>query len=78
MQVVDIEENVWSHLYGLKGKIDVTANLHVRNCKLNKIDKVLLPIEIKTGRDNVSMEHRIQVSFCFSVIFSFLFYYNIK
>ena len=78
MQVVDIEENVWSHLYGLKGKIDVTANLHVRNCKSNKIDKVLLPIEVKTGRDNVSMEHRIQASFCFSVILSHCCNYNIK
>ena len=62
LQVADIEENCWSPRYGLKGKIDVTGKFRVRSCDgSNEMRKLLIPVEVKTGRDSHSMEHIIQV-----------------
>ncbi|KAI4500290.1 hypothetical protein M0802_004707 [Mischocyttarus mexicanus] len=54
-EVHDIEENIWLPKLGLKGKIDITAEV-----KLHSRKKVM-PIEIKTGRPSFSIEHRGQV-----------------
>ncbi|KAF5272783.1 hypothetical protein FQA39_LY07810 [Lamprigera yunnana] len=51
--VEDIEENIWCHHLGVKGKVDIT----VRN------DEIIIPLEVKTGRATVSLEHRGQVIF---------------
>ncbi|CAK8687740.1 unnamed protein product [Clavelina lepadiformis] len=61
-QVMDIEENVWSPRYGLKGKIDVTGRFKIRESRTNDDVEVILPVEIKTGRASHSMEHHIQVA----------------
>lgn len=49
--VEDIEENIWCTELGLKGKIDITV----------KSNSVVMPLELKTGRASVSLEHRGQV-----------------
>ncbi|KAB0792512.1 hypothetical protein PPYR_14471 [Photinus pyralis] len=51
--ILDIEENVWCHELGLKGKVDVTVGTETS----------VMPLEIKTGRATVSLEHRGQVMF---------------
>lgn len=47
----DIEENLWCPELGMKGKIDVTVHS----------DTDIMPLELKTGRATVSLEHRGQV-----------------
>jgi len=62
LQVEDIEENVWSPRYGLKGKIDVTGSFLIKEKATSSQSRSVLPLEIKTGKDSNSMEHHIQVS----------------
>ncbi|KAH3669280.1 hypothetical protein OGAPHI_001401 [Ogataea philodendri] len=47
--VLDIEENIWSPMFGLKGLIDV-----VIEASLKDGSKVVVPMEIKTGKDYIS------------------------
>ncbi|XP_077973735.1 DNA replication ATP-dependent helicase/nuclease DNA2-like [Styela clava] len=64
-EVKDIEENVWSPLYGLKGKIDLTGGFLVRrqtHDKKSNCMKITLPLELKTGRESHSTEHHAQVA----------------
>lgn len=68
-KIVDIEENVWSPTYGLKGKIDLSVNVTVhRKPRLNGIktkNNYTLPLELKTGKmfsKLGSIEHRAQVA----------------
>ncbi|AAS52467.1 AEL218Wp [Eremothecium gossypii ATCC 10895] len=44
-KAVDIEENIWSHMYGVKGFIDATVETSVGSSK-----RLLAPLEIKTGK----------------------------
>ncbi|XP_044269460.1 DNA replication ATP-dependent helicase/nuclease DNA2 isoform X2 [Tribolium madens] len=46
--IEDIEENLWCPQLGLKGKIDVTVRSQTG----------VMPLEVKTGRATVSLEHR--------------------
>ncbi|KAG7236010.1 hypothetical protein INR49_001408 [Caranx melampygus] len=62
-ELADIEENVWSPRFGLKGKIDVTARVRIqrpRGGSHRSVEKTL-PLELKTGRESNSIEHRSQV-----------------
>ena len=52
----DIEENFWNPNFGLKGKIDLTAEVNSTNKNLG-----LTPIELKSGKESNSIEHRSQV-----------------
>lgn len=67
----DIEEDIWSPTYGLKGKIDasVEAVVHdvddtstpfARSAPQVKKHSSPMPFEIKTGRAVAGMEHRAQ------------------
>jgi DNA replication ATP-dependent helicase Dna2 len=59
--VLDIEENIWSPAFGLKGKIDVSAQ--IEQSQLNgDIISALMPLEIKTGKPTKSASHRAQVA----------------
>ncbi|XP_055363244.1 DNA replication ATP-dependent helicase/nuclease DNA2 isoform X2 [Betta splendens] len=63
-ELADIEENVWSPKFGLKGKIDVTARVRIqrpRNGSRRAVEEKTLPLELKTGRESNSIEHRSQV-----------------
>lgn len=53
--IQDIEENIYIPKLGIKGRIDVTAQVNI-NSK-NKI----MPMEVKTGRASYSFEHKGQV-----------------
>ncbi|XP_006835892.1 PREDICTED: DNA replication ATP-dependent helicase/nuclease DNA2 [Chrysochloris asiatica] len=56
---LDIEESIWSPRFGLKGKIDVTVGVKIhRGCKTKY---KIMPLELKTGKESNSIEHRSQV-----------------
>ncbi|KAB0399544.1 hypothetical protein E2I00_005424, partial [Balaenoptera physalus] len=55
---LDIEESIWSPRFGLKGKIDVTVGVKIhRGCKTKY---KIMPLELKTGKESNSIEHRSQ------------------
>jgi DNA replication ATP-dependent helicase Dna2 len=56
-KLLDVEEHVWSPMYGLKGNIDATVQVTMRA----GIDRrtLTVPLELKTGR-NVSENHQAQ------------------
>ncbi|KAL2083251.1 hypothetical protein ACEWY4_021024 [Coilia grayii] len=56
----DIEENIWSPRFGLKGKIDVTAGVRIHRRGRRSVERVV-PLELKTGKESNSIEHRSQV-----------------
>lgn len=63
-ELVDIEENVWSPRFGLKGKIDLTARIRIQrppNRSHRGLEEKTVPLELKTGRESNSVEHRSQV-----------------
>ncbi|KAG8001475.1 DNA replication ATP-dependent helicase/nuclease DNA2 [Nibea albiflora] len=63
-ELADIEENVWSPRFGLKGKIDVTARVRIqrpRDGGHRTSEERTIPLELKTGRESNSIEHRSQV-----------------
>ncbi|XP_004393777.1 PREDICTED: DNA replication ATP-dependent helicase/nuclease DNA2 [Odobenus rosmarus divergens] len=56
---LDIEESIWSPRFGLKGKIDVTVGVKIhRGCKTRY---KIMPLELKTGKELNSIEHRSQL-----------------
>ncbi|XP_048864961.1 DNA replication ATP-dependent helicase/nuclease DNA2 isoform X2 [Brienomyrus brachyistius] len=63
--IVDIEENIWSPRFGLKGKIDVTARVQIQRRGRDQVGgrgrEGVVPLELKTGRESNSIEHRSQV-----------------
>lgn len=59
--VLDIEENIWSPAFGLKGKVDVSAQVEKKTSS-GTISSVLVPLELKTGKPTKSVSHRAQVS----------------
>lgn len=53
--IQDIEENVYIPKLGIKGRIDVTAEVNINS------KRKIMPLEIKTGRASYSFEHKGQV-----------------
>lgn len=53
-RVLDVEENIWSSIYGLKGFIDATTEVSIESNQ-----KVIVPLEIKTGKYK-SISHEAQ------------------
>lgn len=63
-ELADIEENIWSPRFGLKGKIDVTARVRIQrpqNRSHRTPEEMAVPLELKTGKESNSIEHRSQV-----------------
>jgi DNA replication ATP-dependent helicase Dna2 len=72
--VCDIEESIWSPIYGFKGKLDLTLQVEIKmsafktlnqvSNSMNKKDQVeshIIPVELKSGRTKFSAEHEGQV-----------------
>ncbi|XP_078421971.1 DNA replication ATP-dependent helicase/nuclease DNA2 isoform X2 [Cetorhinus maximus] len=59
LDIEDIEENIWSPRFGLKGKIDVTARVKIH--RPARTQTKVMPLELKTGKESNSVEHRSQV-----------------
>jgi DNA replication ATP-dependent helicase Dna2 len=56
-KLLDVEEHVWSPMYGLKGNIDATVEVVMRDGKDTKT--LAVPFEVKTGK-NVNSSHQAQ------------------
>lgn len=60
-ETCDVEEDIWSPKYGLKGKVDVSLIGTFTGPILEDGGGArVMPFEIKTGRAVAGMEHRAQ------------------
>lgn len=57
-KVLDIEEHIWSPMYGIKGMIDVTVQAKIK--KGYTTQTLTIPLEIKTGVKSKILAHRAQ------------------
>lgn len=61
-KLLELEEHVWSPMYGLKGNIDATVQVSMRSPDTSTASTLVLPLELKTGaRENVEA-HRAQTA----------------
>ncbi|XP_074640132.1 DNA replication ATP-dependent helicase/nuclease DNA2-like [Tubulanus polymorphus] len=60
LDVKDIEENVWSPRFGIKGKVDVTVEVRIQ--APSGRERKVVPLELKTGKPSFSVEHKGQVT----------------
>lgn len=58
-KLLDVEEHVWSPMYGLKGNIDATVEVALIDGKHSRT--LTVPFEVKTGR-NASSSHMAQTA----------------
>lgn len=58
-KLLDVEEHVWSPMYGLKGNIDATVQVTMKDG--NGERTLTVPFEVKTGK-NPSASHRAQTA----------------
>ncbi|KAJ2717211.1 DNA replication endonuclease-helicase Dna2 [Coemansia spiralis] len=54
--ILNIEENVWSPKFGLKGKVDMTVV-----ARYTAQGALVVPFELKTGRNTENAQHRAQL-----------------
>ena len=58
--MLDIEEHIWSPMFGIKGNIDLTVEVNVKQD--GSTSTLLMPFEIKTGKSTNTASHRAQTS----------------
>ncbi len=59
-KLLDVEEHVWSPMYGLKGNIDATVQVTMRD---NLGERTLtVPFEVKTGKNSSNTAHVAQTA----------------
>lgn len=58
-KLLDVEEHVWSPMYGLKGNVDATVQVTMKDG--NEERTLIVPFEVKTGK-NPSAAHRAQTA----------------
>jgi DNA replication ATP-dependent helicase Dna2 len=58
-KLLDVEEHVWSPMYGLKGNVDATVQVTMKDG--NEQRTLTVPFELKTGK-NPSAAHRAQTT----------------
>jgi len=58
-KLLDVEEHVWSPMYGLKGNIDATVQVTIADGRRPRT--LTVPFEVKTGK-NPSAAHRAQTA----------------
>ncbi|KAF7589324.1 Tripartite DNA replication factor [Aspergillus hancockii] len=59
-KLLEVEEHIWSPMYGLKGNIDATVQVA---CHDGESDKhLIVPLELKTGNRDTNHAHRAQTA----------------
>lgn len=58
-KLLDVEEHVWSPMYGLKGNIDATVEVAMQDG--NQMRKLTVPFEVKTGK-HANSNHMAQTA----------------
>jgi DNA replication ATP-dependent helicase Dna2 len=59
-KLLDVEEHVWSPMYGLKGNIDATVQVTMQDETGERT--LTVPFEVKTGKNTTSASHRAQTA----------------
>ncbi|KAI5296083.1 Tripartite DNA replication factor [Ascosphaera acerosa] len=59
-KLLEVEEHVWSPMYGLKGNVDATVQVSVHEAE--KPATLTVPFEFKTGAKDTSEAHRAQTA----------------
>ncbi|KKZ68460.1 DNA replication ATP-dependent helicase Dna2 [[Emmonsia] crescens] len=59
-KLLEVEEHIWSPMYGLKGNVDATVQVVVQEGTVQQTFTV--PLELKTGRNNSNEAHRAQTA----------------
>lgn len=59
-KLLEVEEHVWSPMYGLKGNIDATVQIVLEEEGSQKT--LTVPLEVKTGKNNTNQSHRAQTA----------------
>ncbi|KAJ5815003.1 hypothetical protein N7474_006780 [Penicillium riverlandense] len=59
-KLLEVEEHIWSPMYGLKGNIDATVQIacHEKDTERN----LVVPLELKTGKRDTNQAHRAQTA----------------
>ena len=61
-RLLEVEEHVWSPMFGLKGNIDATVQVVVGDGKSAQQRTFTVPLELKTGKRDTSEAHRAQTA----------------
>lgn len=59
-KLLEVEEHVWSPMYGLKGNIDATVQVACNSEDGKK--NLVVPLELKTGKRDTNQGHRAQTA----------------
>ena len=59
-KLLDVEEHVWSPMYGLKGNIDATVQVTMQDGQ--DLKRLTVPFELKTGKGNMNANHKAQTA----------------
>ena len=59
-KLLDVEEHVWSPKYGLKGNVDATVQVLMKDGKDERT--LIVPFEIKTGKNHSNAAHKAQTA----------------
>ncbi len=61
-KIIELEENIWSVMFGIKGKVDATVLMKFKDAHKEKepYSQRIVPFELKTGISTTSVSHRAQ------------------
>ena len=60
--VLDIEEHIWSPMWGIKGNIDASLEVKSKFGNSGQVLTNMMPFELKTGKNSTAVSHRAQAS----------------
>lgn len=58
-KLLEVEEKVWSPMFGLKGNVDATVQIDIQDESSRRI--LTVPFELKTG-NHTSVSHKAQTA----------------
>lgn len=61
-KLIAVEEHIWSPQFGLKGNVDATVQTTLVDDPRHPAKKLIVPLEVKTGRTTQSAAHRAQTA----------------
>ncbi|OAP60752.1 DNA replication ATP-dependent helicase Dna2 [Fonsecaea erecta] len=61
-KLLELEEHIWSPMYGLKGNIDATVQAQMKLPNEQSVRTLLVPFELKTGKKDNVEQHRVQTA----------------
>ncbi|KAJ3063547.1 Tripartite DNA replication factor [Podochytrium sp. JEL0797] len=59
---LDIEEHIWSPIWGIKGNIDASLEVKTQTGRNGPVVTHIMPLELKTGKSTTAVSHRAQAS----------------